>query len=447
MISLSNAMKTAGQSTIGDEPQDAALPLSSDGTDAKNAPPGDARASIAPSPAQHIVDSHAMLRHPVLIISPWYRPIIGGVVEVADRLLTDIRKAGNDAHLMVCGELRGAPIRPDPGRQNVWTFGIPCGMFYKPSPRSLAATVLFGLPAVWRLWGFIRRHKVRTAILLYPIAYAWPLLLMRRLTGLRLIASCHGNDIVKYHKRTLLGRWLFRRVLKASTAITLCAAHLREPLGGIDPRCLRKVHVITNCVDPLRFAPRSAPPPGQASALTFVHVSNFAPKKRTCDIVDAFAKAQLAPPAHLIMVGGGVEFETAVRTAARLGVADRVDFVGPVSDVRPFLWKSDVFVLASDEEGSPLALGEAMACGLPWISTDWGDMVAIIPPNLCGLLVPRRDIPQMAQAMQTLCRDEQLRKRFGANARNYAQEHFSPDRYLQRHLYLISMVESRPMAR
>jgi glycosyltransferase involved in cell wall biosynthesis len=378
----------------------------------------------------------------VLIISPWYRPIIGGVVEVADRLLTGICNAGKNAYLMVCRELRSSPMRPDPAHQRVWTLGISCGAFYNLSPRSLAATLLFGLPAVWRLWRFIRRHKVRTAILLYPIAYAWPLLLIRRLAGLRLIASCHGNDIVKYQGRTILGRWLLRRILRASAAITVCATHLREPLGSIDPQCLNKVHVITNCVDPSRFSPRSVPHPERAPAWTLVHVSNFAPKKRTCDIVEAFARAQLDPPARLIMVGGGVEFDTTVRTAVRLGVADRVDFVGPVSDVRPFLWKSDIFVLASDEEGGPLALAEAMACGLPWISTDWGDMVATIPPNSCGLLVPRRDISQMAQAMQTLCRDEQMRKRFGANAREYAQEHFDPNRYIQRHLDLISMVES-----
>jgi glycosyltransferase involved in cell wall biosynthesis len=381
--------------------------------------------------------------HPVLIISPWYRPMIGGVVEVADRLFRDLPKAGNHVDLMICNEaLHGSPIRPEHDSPCTWNFGIPCSAFYKLSLKSAAATLFFGVPALWRLWRFVRLHKVRTAILVYPIAYAWPLLLLRRLAGLRLIASCHGNDITKYHERPPLGRWLFRRVLKASTAITVCAAHLREALRGIVPSCLDKVHVITNCVDPLRFAPRAEPPDKQSASTTFVHVSNFAPKKRTCDIVEAFAKANLAQSARLIMVGEGAEFQSTVQAAQRLGVTDRVDFVGPATDVRPFLWKSDIFVLASDEDGGPLALAEAMACGLPWISTDCGGMVALIPPDLCGLVVPRRDISQMARAMQTLCQDEQARKQLGANARKYAREHFGPDRYLQRHLDLIRLAQS-----
>lgn len=442
MIRLSNLMKAAAQSTL-DEPQARrSCPANADALDARPSP----TPQIMALPSIQAAPSALTPRHPVLIVSPWYRPIIGGVVEVADRLLIDIRKTGNDAQLMICDEnVRGAPILPDSTHPHVWNFGVPCGAFYKFGPRSLLATLVFGLPALWHLWKFIRQHKVRTAILLYPIAYAWPLLLMRYLADLRLIASCHGNDIVKYPQRTALGRWLFRRVLKAATALTICAGHLREPLGRIDPRCLSKVHVITNCVDPLRFAPPAEPAVEQAAAPTLVHVSNFAPKKRTCDVVEAFAKAKLDQAVRLIMVGDGAEFQNTVRTAQQLGVADRVDFIGSVSDVRPFLWKSDVFVLASDEEGGPLALAEAMACGLPWISTNWGDMVATIPPNHCGLLVPRRDSAQMAQAMQTLCRDERMRKQFGVNARQYAQEHFNPDRYLRRHLELINLVESNDL--
>jgi len=386
---------------------------------------------------------------PVLLVSPWYRPAVGGVVEVAERLHRTLREAGVETHLLIAHGESGGLIA-DQKIPNFWRLASASAAFDRLSFKSLIATFLKGTLAFWRLKRFVRRYKFRTVMLLYPISYSWLFLLLRRTTNIRLIASLHGNDVTKFETYGTSSQWLIRQVLCHSDAIIGCAGHIvrkAQEIAGDRPLHLT---LIPNCVDSNYFC--TSPPyfTRTDSRPTFVHVSNFASKKRTVDIVEAFADPRVPVNTRLIMVGDGPERLAACERARTLGVLDRTEFVGMQSDVRPFLWKSDVFVLASDDEGAPLALLEAMACGLAWVSTPWGP-AAMLPSGECGLVVPAHAPGQIAAAMAEIIQDPERYRAMGRRARHRAETDFREDVYVQRHLDLICVVErsqgSHPGAR
>jgi glycosyltransferase involved in cell wall biosynthesis len=375
---------------------------------------------------------------PVLLVSPWYRPTVGGVAEVADRLHRTFAQAGVETHLLIA-ESRGG-LQADPSMPNLWRWGVPSSAFDRLSLRSLLGTFGKGELSYWRLNRLVRSQNIRTIILIYPIGYAWPFLRLRRTTDLRIIASLHGNDVSKFDTYQAPLRWLIRRVLQSADAIITCANHLGVKAQEICSNRTLNIHLIPNCVDSTHFAP---PPPNYIrsdSRPTFVHVSNFASKKRTVDIIEAFGDQCLPSNARLIMVGDGPDRAAAIDRARSLGIANRIEFVGSQGDIRPFLWEADAFVLASDDEGAPLALLEAMACGLPWVSTAWGP-AAMLPAGECGFVVPARSTGSLAAAMAEMMKDPARRQAMGRRARYRAVVDFQEETYVERHLQLIRSIQ------
>jgi glycosyltransferase involved in cell wall biosynthesis len=372
---------------------------------------------------------------PVLLVSPWYRPAVGGVAEVAERLHRTFAQAGVNTHLLIAHEGLG-DLQADPTVPNLWRWSAASSLFDRLSFKSLVSTLGKGALAYWRLNRFVRSRKIRTIILIYPIGYAWPFLLLQRATDVRIITSLHGNDVTKFDTYQVPLRWLIRRVLESSDAIIACAVHLETKARQICSNNTLDIHLIPNCVDSTLFVPPTPDYIRSDSRPTFVHVSNFATKKRTVDIVEAFGKQVIPSNSRLVMVGDGADRVAASDRARSLGISHRIEFVGLQTDIRPFLWEADAFVLASDDEGAPLVLLEAMACGLPWVSTAWG-AAAMLPDGECGFVVPQRSPDLLAAAMAELINDPERRLAMGRQARYRAETDFREETYVERHLQLI----------
>ena len=122
--------------------------------------------------------------------------------------------------------------------------------------------------------------------------------------------------------------------------------------------------------------------------------------------------------------------------AGRAGVADRLKFVGVTHDVPSHLRAADLFVLPSKREGLPVALLEAMACGLPCVASRLpGSTEAIIEDGSNGLLVAPGDVAALTHAIGKLLDDQDLRHRLGAAARATIAHRFASgevaDRWLE----------------
>lgn len=153
-------------------------------------------------------------------------------------------------------------------------------------------------------------------------------------------------------------------------------------------------------------------------SFVFACVARFDPQKNHKLLMDAFARGPAKNPrVRLVLAGRGGELQTQVEHHARqLGCADRIHFLGLRPDIADLLGACDAFVLSSDFEGSPLAVMEAMAAGLPIISTSVGGVPELIEDGREGTLIPPMNSEALAFAMVQFSEHPDSIKAMGNNA-------------------------------
>lgn len=131
------------------------------------------------------------------------------------------------------------------------------------------------------------------------------------------------------------------------------------------------------------------------SAVNFIHIGRFSPEKRHDKLLEAFSRVlKRVSRAHLYLVGDGVLFKEVSRLAQELGLSRHVTFIGHVQNPYALLCQCDCLVLASDHEGQPMVLLEALTLGVPAVATDivgsrsvLGDRYGLLVPNSVDGLV------------------------------------------------------------
>ena len=163
------------------------------------------------------------------------------------------------------------------------------------------------------------------------------------------------------------------------------------------------------------------------AAPTVITVGRLVEQKGIDVLLAAWAKVAASLPGwRLALVGDGPLAEALKEQASKLGVEDSVDWVGHVSDPFPLLRGAKLFVMTSRFEGTPNALLEAMACGLPAVVSDASpgpcELIGT-DESRAGLIVPVEDANATADAILRLARDDTLRRRFGLAARERVRAH------------------------
>jgi glycosyltransferase involved in cell wall biosynthesis len=250
-----------------------------------------------------------------------------------------------------------------------------------------------------------------------------------------------------YHGHVLRGYFgplktaFFRRLETAlnrvtDVAITVSAA-LRDDLAemGVAPRA--KIRVVPLGLDLARFTRpsargglRAACGAGEGDVLVGV-VGRLVPIKDIDCFLEAAARvAESAPHARFAIVGDGERRDALERKAVALGLGERTTFVGWRKDLESVYADLDVVVNSSRNEGTPVALIEAMAAGRPVVATAVGGTADLLGEGERGLLVPAASPSALAEAiLQTLAHPEASVRRAAA-ARDYVLAHHSVDRLL-----------------
>lgn len=220
----------------------------------------------------------------------------------------------------------------------------------------------------------------------------------------------------------------FRRVALAGPTEVIVPSRLLERIALESWRIpRRRVRFIPNGIDCARFAAApdgKALPPRRPGELLVGSVGTLRREKNFGRLLRAFAALPPDPPARLVLIGDGPD-RPALEAAARdLGIGDRVDFRGNMMNPERALGLLDVFAISSDTEQMPLSLLEAMAAARPVVSTDVGDVRAMVTEENRPLVVERDDEAALAAALRRLLTDATLRRRLGnANRARVVREY------------------------
>ena len=260
---------------------------------------------------------------------------------------------------------------------------------------------------------------------------------LARAMKLPLVVSFHGLDASK-----LLSKFSYRQGLKEvfsyASAIVVCNPGMADRLP-LSAEQRKKVVWIPYGIDVDKFSGLAL---AQAkTTVDLLHVGRLVEKKGVPDLIRAFGVViKQAPQAVLHLVGNGPEEEQCHRLVATLGLEESVRFHGwkSPSEVSALMRQADVFVLNSrtardgDSEGLPVGLLEAMAIGLPLVSTQHAGIPLAVEDNISGLLVPERDNGALADQLLQLLLDGALRRRLGQAARARVVEQFTMERMHER---------------
>lgn len=238
------------------------------------------------------------------------------------------------------------------------------------------------------------------------------------------ITTLHGTDI------TLVGRDpkympVVNFSMNESSAITAVSENLRqETYQFFDIR--KDIKVITNFVDTQRFQhsdkehfKKMLAPEGER---ILAHVSNFRKVKRVEDVIKVFAKVREHLPGKLLMIGDGPERPSAEELCRHLNICQDVRFLGKQEQVDEILSIADLFILPSEYESFGLAALEAMACGVPVISTNTGGLPEINIPGQTGFLADVGDINAMAEGAVSILKEDAVLETFKENALSHSRK-------------------------
>ena len=261
------------------------------------------------------------------------------------------------------------------------------------------------------------------------------------------VTTLHGTDI------TLVGRDpSFEPVItfsmERSDAVTAVSESLKRDTYEHFP-LKRDIDVIPNfvCIDQYAHRPdallRARYAPNGEKLL--VHVSNFRPVKRVDDVVHMFKKLRQRLPVRLLMIGDGPERQRIETMCRQDEICDHVEFIGKMTQPEDVVASCDLFVLPSESESVGLAALEAMACGVPVVSSNTGGLPEVNKHGVSGLLNNVGDVDAMADNAFAILADEATHQRYRDGAFEEAKR-FDVDAILPRYEALYDRVRSTVQA-
>jgi L-malate glycosyltransferase len=346
----------------------------------------------------------------------------------SERQLAEIAKALNPARFTV----HVGCFRPDGFRNaELSCQGIPILHLPIYSFQSVAA-----MRGVWRLGRYLRRHRIRLVhsfdtpmnCFAAPAARAFgtPVVLSSQRAS-RLLSRRWEQRVLRFTDRlvdaVVVNCEAMRRHMMEDEGVQ--AEHLRICYNGLDTRIFQPL-------------PKQRPPVLAGASLVIGVVCALRPEKGLPTLLEAFAKVVSGAPSaqrsglRLLIVGSGPMLETLQEMSGKLGFKDKCHFEPSTADVALWLRAIDIFVLPSLSEALSNALMEAMACGCAVVASQVGGNPELVSDGTTGLLFEAGNAAELADRLEQLIFEEDLRIRFGIAASSSMRERFSLDTSVRR---------------
>lgn len=353
-------------------------------------------------------------------------PTYGGSGVVATELGKALADRGHQVHFVS----NSLPARLDVFRENLYFHEVSMVHYplFEHSPYVLALT--------GKLVEVVREQKLDLLHVHYAIPHATAAHLAREILAgqgirVKVITTLHGTDI------TLVGKDpnyapVVSFAIQQSDAVTAVSDFLTDETHRYFD-CRKKVITVPNFVDLHRFTPSVRPGLRErfcpAGHRLLIHVSNFRRVKRIDRVVEWFHRISDQVPSSLLMVGDGPELPRAEQSVREGGLTGKVHFIGRQDPVESLFGVSDLLLLPSETESFGLAALEAMACGVPVMSSDAGGLPELIEDGRCGILVPENGQEQGIQKAVALLSNAAMLEQFRQASIRRASD-FSLDRVL-----------------
>lgn len=346
-------------------------------------------------------------------------PTFGGSGVLATELGKALAQKGHQVHFITYQQ----PVRLNGFIPNIFYHEVQVPTYplfdYPPYETALASTMV----------DVIRNNHLQLLHVHYAIphasaAYMAKSILEKEGISIPVITTLHGTDITLVGKDKMYAP-VVAFSINQSDAITAVSHNLCEETYKTF-KIEKEIHVIHNFVDVERFSRKPIDafrkviaPEGER---ILMHASNFRKIKRVEDVVQIFARVKRHIPSKLLFVGDGPERATAEDLARQLGICDDIRFVGKQEQMEDILAIADLFLLTSEYESFGLAALEAMAAGVPVVSTNAGGLGEIMIEGETGYMGNVGDVETMsARALEILKDDERL-EAFKLAAVNHARK-------------------------
>lgn len=346
-------------------------------------------------------------------------PTFGGSGVVATELGLELSKRGHEVHFITYSQ----PVRLELLSNNVHyhEVNVPEYPLFHYQPYELALSS--------KLVDMAKLHKIEVLHVHYAIPHAYAAYMAKKMLqeegiDLPIVTTLHGTDI------TLVGSHPFYKSavtfsINKSDAVTSVSQSLKDDtIRLFDIK--REIEVVPNFIDLSKythsFTDCQREMMANANEKIITHISNFRPVKRIDDVINIFYNIQKEIPAKLMMVGDGPEKEPAEQLCKKLGIEDKVIFFGKSHEIDKILCFSDLFLLPSETESFGLAALEAMACGVPVISSNTGGIPEVNIQGISGFLSNVGDVEDMTKNALHILQDEDVLKVFKTNARKEANQ-------------------------
>jgi colanic acid/amylovoran biosynthesis glycosyltransferase len=229
-----------------------------------------------------------------------------------------------------------------------------------------------------------------------------------------------------YHEFTAEERYGIADKVRDADLVVGVSDYTRSQLMRLtEPEHWSKIHTVHCGIDLARFTYAPRPTPNEPPIV--VTVGRLSPEKGQLVLLDAVRILRdRGIDVRARIVGGGPSAESLAARSAALGIADRVEFTGAIApdQVAAELDAADVFCLASFAEGIPVSVMEALARGLPVVTTYVGGVAELVEDGVTGCIVPAGRPDRVADAIGRLVQDASLRARVSEQGRQrVVQEH------------------------
>jgi N-acetyl-alpha-D-glucosaminyl L-malate synthase BshA len=338
-------------------------------------------------------------------------PTVGGSGVVATELGKMLAERGHEIHFISSS----LPFRLKRMYHNIYYHQVEVNQY------SVFQFPPYDIALASKMAEVVNMEKLDLLHVHYAIPHAVCAILAKQMSNrnLKIVTTLHGTDITVLGYDSSLTDAIKFGIEKSDIVTAVSNSLIEQTYELINPD--KPIETVYNFIDHRVYQKSDSSHLREEFEIdlaekVIIHVSNFRPVKRVEDVVKTFAKIAKTMPAKLLLVGDGPEVSKVSKLVNKLGLNNRVLFLGRQENLEELYSISDLMLLLSEKESFGLVLLEAMACGVPCIGTNVGGIPEVIEEGKTGFICNLGDIEDIAAKAIYLLTEQELHKKFSEMA-------------------------------